>query len=88
MTDLTLRILREIQADMRTIRDEQANIRQELANNLSEKQVSLARFAFPYDKASRTETLVMLSQIVDRFAKFEAHVESRFDAIEAKLGST
>jgi hypothetical protein len=71
MTDLTLRILREIQADMRTIRDEQASMRQELAN-----------------KASRTETFVMLSQIVDRFAKFEVHVESRFDAIEAKLGST
>jgi hypothetical protein len=69
MTDLTLRILREIQADMRTLRDEQASMRQELAA-----------------KASRTETLAMLSQIVDRFAKFEAHVESRFDAIEAKLG--
>jgi hypothetical protein len=70
MTDLTLRILREIQADIRTLREENARISQELAN-----------------KASRTETLAMFVQIVDRFAKFEAHVESRFDAIEAKLAA-
>jgi hypothetical protein len=65
-----LRVLREIQAEQRTLRDENARISQELAT-----------------KASRSETLAILNQVINRFSEFEARMESHFDDLQRQIGS-
>ena len=65
--------LRAIQAEQRTLRDENKLIRLELGR--------LAR-----QLASREELLQVLTVVTDRSDNFEARLEARFDQLSAQIG--
>lgn len=61
----SLRLLRELQADMRTLRSELKPMRE--------------------NYVTREEIYRMVTIIGERFAEFEAHMDTRIDALEALL---
>jgi hypothetical protein len=63
----TIRLLRELQADMRTLRSELKPIRETYV--------------------TRDELFRMVTIMTDRFAEFEAHMDSRMDSLDKRMDS-
>ena len=70
--DLTTRILREIQAEMRTLRSETALLRRELSGKVGRDEI-------------RAFGDALVTSLSDRMAAFEARLETRLDQTERSI---